>query len=258
MAKVAEMEYALQAKNVNVGLRGLLVMKNFTLSACFGEVTGIIGPNGAGKSTLLKAILGLCPLKTGIVDIEGVNAKTLKPHERAQLMAYVPQKTMLNTPLSVYRVIKQARMSFRENPETTQMVIHSSLEKVGILQWQDRIFTHLSGGEQRMVLIARALAANAKIVLLDEPTASLDIYHTLKILKLLRYLAIKHQLAIIMVHHDIEDMRHYADQVLVLKGGVSLVQGKAHQALSDHVIQSVYHVGRTKNCRSHFHLLTDD
>ncbi|HEX5659550.1 MAG TPA: ABC transporter ATP-binding protein, partial [Polyangiales bacterium] len=170
------MAEALRADRVHV-LRGKRsVVRNVSFTASFGAVTAIIGPNGAGKSSLLRALNGLLPHQGTIVS-EGREVRELSPRERARRIAYVPQQSQLMANMSVRETVAQGRFAHSSGwmqVDTNAAPVQRALDDAHVRQLAERPFNALSGGEQRRVLLARALATEAPILLLDEPTAGLD------------------------------------------------------------------------------------
>src|SRR4051812_3813585 len=208
----------LVAENVSV-LRGdKQVVSGVSLQASAGEVLAVLGPNGAGKSSLLRALAGLLPF-SGSVRLDGVEYSSLAPRERARRLAFVPQQTALRSALPVRDVVAQGRYmhrsAFGASGAHDREAVARALEVCDIAGFADRAFTTLSFGEQRRVLIARALATGARIVCLDEPTASLDVHHVLRLHTLLRRLA-SEGFTIIAVLHPLDDALRHADRALLL------------------------------------------
>lgn len=193
---------AIDVKNLSVNYGKIKALSNVFLDVDDKEYLGIIGPNGGGKTTLLKAILGLIPISNGAIEVYGKNIKT------SEIVGYVPQFSSVdkNFPITVCEVVMTGRMkkglspffrfSKKDKEETEEI-----LNKVGIYNLSNRKINSLSGGEFQKMLIARALAVNPKILLLDEPTASVDITSRDQIYNLLAKL--NEDMTIILVTHDI-------------------------------------------------------
>jgi len=245
---------ALRARGVSVTLGGRTVLRDVDLDANPGEVLALLGPNGAGKSTLLKALAGLLPYE-GLVEIADVDVATLSPRMRAKRISYVPQRSLLRSALSVEEVVALGRYvhggSFGGKSRSDQEAIDHALETAHADVLRDRIFTQLSVGEQQRVLLARALASDAPILFLDEPTAALDVGEGMAVLRLIRKLAAR-QHTLIVVLHDLADARSTTDRALLLKDGRVVEQGNTREVVSDEPIRAVYGVKLVENARIGF------
>jgi iron complex transport system ATP-binding protein len=244
----------LRAQGVSVTLGGRRVLHDVTLEANPGEVLALLGPNGAGKSTLLKALAGLLPYE-GRVEIADTDLASLSPRKRAKRISYVPQRTLLRSALSVEEVVALGRYvhggAFGGTSRSDQDAIDHALETAHADGLRDRIFTQLSVGEQQRVLLARALASDAAILLLDEPTAALDVGEGLAVLRLIRALAArKHTLIVVL--HDLADARSTTDRALLLKDGRVVEQGNTADVVSAEPIRAVYGVKLIENARIGF------
>lgn len=210
-----------------------------SLTVEHGERVVVVGPSGAGKSTLLDAIFGLAP-STGSAAIDGQRLADLDVGERARRIAYVPQESGLAVPLAVRDVIAMARYAHAPAPRDRELVEHAARE-VGVEALLHRSFTSLSGGERRRVLIARALATEAKILVLDEPTHSLDVGHALRTLAVIESLAARGH-ALLGVLHDLRETLRLADRVLVLHRGRVATSGPPSVLRDADVLRDVFGV----------------
>lgn len=245
---------ALRATGVSVTLGRRPVLRNVDLEANPGEVLALLGPNGAGKSTLLKALVGLLPYE-GRIEIDGIDVASLPPRARAKLVSYVPQRSLLRSALSVEEVVALGRYvhggTFGGMSSNDKEAIDHALETAHADVLRDRIFTQLSVGEQQRVLLARALASDAPILLLDEPTAALDVGEGLAVLRLIRTLATR-QHTLIVVLHDLADARSTTDHALLLKEGRVMERGDTADVVAPGPIRSVYGVKLIENARIGF------
>lgn len=197
------METALHIDNVSVYYGDEAALLNVCLDVAHGEMLGIIGPNGGGKSTLLKAILGLIPITTGSIEIYGQ-----EPGKNKTAVGFVPQFAMMDKrfPISAIEVVLTGRTKpglslFRKYSEEDKEIAYAQLKRVGIEHLAKRQISELSGGEFQRLLIARALAVKPKLLLLDEPTASVDASSRNQIYQLLR--EINDEMTIMLVTHDL-------------------------------------------------------
>lgn len=244
----------LRASGVSVALGGRTVLRDVDLEAQPGEVLALLGPNGAGKSTLLKAIAGLLPYE-GSVEIADTEVASLSPRMRAKRISYVPQRSLLRSALSVEEVVALGRYvhggSFGGMSKIDKVAIDHALETAHADVLRRRIFTQLSVGEQQRVLLARALASDAPILLLDEPTAALDVGEGMAVLRLIRTLAARNH-TLIVVLHDLADARSTTDRAVLLKDGRVVEQGDTREVVSAGPIRAVYGVKLIENARIGF------
>lgn len=216
---------AVSIKNLAIKYGQTLALSGVCLDVADGEFLGILGPNGGGKSTLLKGILGLIPLSSGVVQIYGQ-----KPRSRKRAVGYVPQFTSLDKqfPISVFEVVLTGRLKAGLSPffrysKADKEATHQILEEVGIAKLAKRQISELSGGEFQKMLIARALAVKPKLLLLDEPTASVDAASRDQIYALLTEL--NRNMTIILVTHDLFDISSQVDRIACINKTL-LYQGK--------------------------------
>jgi iron complex transport system ATP-binding protein len=247
----------LLASQVCVERSGRNVLVDFDLCAARGSVIALAGPNGAGKSTALKALAGLLPC-SGSLRVFGRELRELSLRERARQLAYVPQQSLLQRGIAARDVVSQGRYAHVDSWPAWRNPLAPAVERamqathVDVLA--DRRWDELSGGEQRRVLLARALATEAPIVLLDEPTASLDVAHAIRFLNLLRKLAEAGQ-CIVVVLHDLQQVRRYADTAVLLDRGRVVATGSAREVIATEFIRQVYGVELEENAALGFRLL---
>lgn len=239
---------SLRLDEVSLGKR--VVLRNVALDVARGSHVAILGRNGAGKTTLLRALVGLIPAR-GNVSVLGHALEHEAPIQRARLVAYVPQRSELQARLSVHEVVAQGRYAHRhsgpvrwltsadQDTRTHEDAIERALVMTDARDLRDRIFPELSGGEQRRVLLARALASEAPVIALDEPTAALDIAHALLFFEQLRTLT-AHGHTVITVLHSLHDAALWCDQAVVIHRGSSYYVGSPH--LPADVVREVYGV----------------
>ena len=198
------------------------VLDEVSLSVAMGAVTALIGPNGAGKSTLINAALGLVPCDHGSVALMGQDLLRMDRRARARLVGYVPQRSRLSAPLLVREVVALGRYALGGGLGgllgATRQAVDEALSAVDALAFADRRFNELSAGEAQRVLVARALAGGAHTLLLDEPTAALDIGHALTLLALLRRLA-ANGCTVLVALHQLDEVRRVADHAVLLHQG---------------------------------------
>ena len=209
-----------------------------------GEFCGIVGPNGSGKTTLLKLLSKLIKPVEGSIELGGRDLAGMSVREMAKEVAVVPQETSITFPFRVIEVVLMGRApylgGFRfEGPEDLE-IARRAMELTGINRLADRYFFELSGGEKQMVIIARALAQQAGVMLLDEPTAFLDIRHQVEIYDLIKGLNLEKGLTVVSVLHDLNLASLYCDWLIMLDRGRVYRMGKAEEVLTYANIREVY------------------
>jgi len=233
-------DVAARAVDLSVTLGAQEVLHDVSLEAEYGAVTAVLGPNGAGKTTLLKAIAGLLPYR-GRIELGERDLRALHRADRVRLLAYVPQVSLLASPFRVDHVVRQARYSLRGDRRSHRDAVRHAMEVVDVAHLAKRSFTTLSGGERRRVLLARALATEARLILLDEPTASLDIRHALSFYELLRELAARGY-CILTVLHRLDDAARFTDRAVLLMAGRVAHDGPTATVIAPAPIREVYGV----------------
>jgi iron complex transport system ATP-binding protein len=236
----------LQIDNLTVkyGQRGVLDDVSFVVNS--GEVVALVGPNGAGKSTLIRGVSGVVPVESGEVRINGKLLSGLPTMERARYLAVVPQARSLPPAFTVYESVLLGRTPHlgwlgRTSPLDHERV-QFALERTQMLPLAERYVGELSGGEQQRVLLARALAQETPVLLLDEPTTHLDLQHRESLIRLIRELAQQKELAILMVLHDLNLAGLYADRVALLVAGQLQAVGSPAEVLTEEQLSRVYQI----------------
>jgi ABC-type cobalamin/Fe3+-siderophores transport system ATPase subunit len=234
----------IRSLSVNYGLKPALA--DIDLGVKRGEILALIGPNGAGKTTLFRAVSGVLRPKSGAVYVEGQDLNSLSIIQRARAMAVVPQARRLPAGYTVWQTVLLGRTPYlgwlgKAGPEDRERT-HWALERTGTLSLASERVDELSGGEQQLVLLARALAQDTPILLLDEPTAHLDIQHQSSLLHLIQELAREQNLAIMMAIHDLNLVAQYADQVALLVKGRLKASGTPAEVLTPGNLMEVYQV----------------
>ena len=236
---------SIEVKNLSFSYGDRPVLHDISFSVGKGEFLSILGPNGVGKSTLFRCVLGLLSGYTGQVLVDGVDARSFSVREAARHIAYIPQSSHPVFNYSVFDIVLMGRTSglstFRSPGRKDTEQCLWALEKIGISHLRDRCFHRLSGGEQQLVLIARALVQNAPILMLDEPTANLDFGNQLLVLEQARSLAREGYTVIQTTHHP-EQSYMFSDRILAIQKGRVLTEGKPSQVLTEETIRSLYGV----------------
>ncbi len=236
---------SIQVNNLSFSYGQKNVLHDISFSAEKGEFLSILGPNGAGKSTLLRCILGLLPGYSGEVLVNKRNIKGFSAWEASRQIAYIPQKSHCVFQYNVLDIVlmgRSNRTSVFGNPgKEDEQACLKALEKVGICALKDRCFQKLSGGEQQLVLIARALAQDAPILLLDEPTANLDFGNQILVLEQAKKLAQEGYTVIQTTHHP-EQSYLYSDRILALQNGRVVANEKPAAVLTSDMMKQLYDV----------------
>jgi len=221
---------------------GVQVLKDLNLEVDLGEMLCIVGPNGSGKSTLLKCINRILKTAQNTVLIDGQDASKLNLKELSKVMGYVPQSSTSTFPFTVFDVVLMGRKPYIHwnLSERDTEIVAEMLDFLGISNLAMRHYNELSGGEQQKVIIARALAQQPQILLLDEPTSSLDIKHQLEILCILKSLARTEERSVIVAMHDLNLASRFSDRMLMLKQGQIFAAGTPTCVLTEENIESVY------------------
>ena len=227
--------------NLSVTLGGRQVVAGISTELT-GGLIGLVGPNGAGKSSLVRAIAGLVPSE-GTILIDGKRALPLR--ERARRIAYLPQGQAVFWPVTVERLVALGRLPhlapFERPADTDHAAIERALTRTDLLDLRDRSIDELSGGERARVLLARALAVEAPLLLTDEPLAALDPAHQIEVMQLLRAEAARGA-AVIAVLHDLTLAARWCDRLLLMDKGQLVADGAPREVLTAERIDAVYGV----------------
>jgi iron complex transport system ATP-binding protein len=234
----------LSIDDVTIRYEARTVLRNISLDVNAGEVLALIGPNGVGKSTLLRACSGTLKPISGRILIAGQDTQRLRVEERARLIAVVPQAVRLPEIFNVFETVLMGRTPYlgwlgRES-EQDQAAVQAALDRTATLDLADRPISELSGGEQQRVMIARALAQSAHILLLDEPTAHLDLKHQASVLSLVGDLAHAENYAVFIALHDLNLAAQYADRVALLSNGTIAAIGTPEEVLTEKNLSPAY------------------
>lgn len=234
----------LAAESISCGYEENEVLHAISLQMQAGEFLGIIGPNGCGKSTLLAALTGWLPLRQGQVLLDGKPLRQYPTQTVARMVAVVPQASTPAFAFSVRETIEMGRYPHLGRlagiSAADRVIVDEALELTDLLHLQHRSVDRLSGGEYQRVTIARALAQQPKVLLLDEPTAHLDIGHQQAIFTLLSSLHTTRQMAILCVSHDINLAATYCRRIILLSQGNIIAEGSPEQVITEELLQQVY------------------
>jgi ABC-type cobalamin/Fe3+-siderophores transport system ATPase subunit len=234
----------LEAKNItiNYGLRAAVV--DISLRAEPGEILAIIGPNGAGKSTLLRTLNVSLAATRGQVLLEGKPLDSYARRTIARRVAVVAQEADLRFPITVMEFVLGGRYAWSNawgwESERDVEIVSGILRETELEDFGARLMSELSGGERQRAVLARALATEAKVLLLDEPTANLDLAHQATMLRLVRGRCDKRETAAVVVTHDINLAAEFADRVLLLKDGRQIASGPPRAVLTRELLRTVF------------------
>jgi iron complex transport system ATP-binding protein len=230
-------------RHVTVVLGGRNVVDDIDLEVAGGEWLALIGPNGAGKTTLLRAVAGLVP-HSGSITLDGRDARRMHRTELSRLVAVVPQDPSTPPWMTVAEYVLLGRTPhlgrLAKEGKRDREVAAGALDRLDLLAYRDRLLGTLSGGERQRVVVARALAQEARLVLLDEPTAALDIGHQQQALELLDLLRAESGLTLVAAMHDLTLAAQYSDRMVLLDAGRIVADGSPREVLTEALIGTHY------------------
>ena len=234
----------IELKRLTIGYPGLTVLRELELRVEPGEVLAVVGPNGVGKSTLVRAASGALRPMAGSVEIGGRRLHELTPAQRARMVSVVPQASNLPPAFTALDVVILGRTPYLgwlgSEGELDRRLAAEAMDRTETLGLAQRRVGELSGGEQQRLLIARALAQGAPVMLLDEPTAHLDLRHQDRVLKLVRRLTNEQGLSVLLALHDLNLVARYADRVALLSDGRVRKIGQPQAVLTPQELAPVY------------------
>jgi iron complex transport system ATP-binding protein len=246
---------AIEVENVSFRYRSvqpgrLWTIDEVSFGVASGEVVGIVGPNGSGKSSLLKLIAGLLRPESGAIRVAGRSVRDLTPLDMAKILAVVPQEQSQVFPFTVAETVLMGRFPHRQGGwwnagigierADDLAVAHYAMTETDVVGLAGRLMSDLSGGERQRVIIARALAQDPCILLLDEPTAFLDINHQFEMCMLVQRLTQARSLTVVLVSHDLNVASLLCDRVLMLKDGRLHASGPPTETIRTDVLRSLY------------------
>jgi iron complex transport system ATP-binding protein len=230
----------LEARELCVKRGGSRVIRDISFTTSPGQVIGLIGPNGAGKTSLLRALSGLDPLAEGTLLYDGRSAYSLGAARMGRTVSYLAQNGRIHWPMRVDHLVALGRLPHGA-ADPADPAVQRALNAADVADLRTRTTGALSGGERARVLLARALAVEAPLLLADEPVAALDPYHQLQVMELMRATA-RGGTAVIVVLHDLTLAARFCDHLLLLQGGTLLAQGRSADVLTEPLIAQAYGV----------------
>ena len=234
-------------KKLNYSYGKKEVLKELSLNIDKNKLTGIIGPNGCGKSTLAKNIIKYINGDFADFTIMDTDIRELTHKKIAQLISYIPQKSIIIPNISVFDYVLLGRFPLLKNSwdnysEQDYEIVEKNINLLNIRELKDRNIETLSGGELQKALLARALAQEAKILLLDEPTSALDLNNAVEFMKILKNISMKKEISVIIIIHDLNLASLFCDSLIILKDGRFIEKGSPKEVINEENIKSVYNL----------------
>lgn len=245
----------LEINAISAGYNNLTILKEVSLRMEDGVVLALIGPNGCGKTTFIRAVSGVLPLQSGSIILHGQDLNRIDPHQRARLMAVVPQARSIPAAFTAEEVVAMGRTPhlnwLGKVTSRDQEIIDSALEKMDLLHLRDRNVNELSGGEQQRLFLARSLAQESPLLLMDEPTTHLDLQYQVNLMQRVYQLAHPRASAgntgsiprtVVITLHDLNLISRYADLVGLLIEGRLAALGSPQEVLRDNLLSRAYNL----------------
>ena len=234
---------SLNIQNLHFGYDNRVIFNDLSVSFPQGGFCSILGPNGSGKTTLLKCVAGLLKPDSGTIQLNGKPMSEYKMTEMARTLAYVPQYQDIVFDISVFDYVMLGRNPYQtpwemQRPEDKE-VVEDMLQRCKVWKYRDNLLQALSGGERQRVMIARAMAQQTGIMLLDEPLSNIDVTHKFEIMDILQQLNEEQGVSILIILHDLPIAKFYSKQILLLKEGNVLQYGDRNAVLTE---------GNIRNC----------
>ena len=234
----------LKIKNIVSGYPGSFMLDDISIEIPKGVFAGIIGPNGSGKTTLFKTITGDLKVKSGEISLNGIETSRMSLKENARKMAIVNQNIEA-ADVMVEDYVLMGRLPYKKpfqlfDSKADIELAEKYMKLTGVYKYKDKLMIELSGGEQQMAAIARALAQEPQLLLLDEPTSHLDISHQVQVLNLIQQLNEEYGLTVLMIIHDLNLAGEYCSNLVMLNNGKVHISGTPEQVLNYKDIEEVY------------------
>lgn len=236
----------LQVQNISINYGAKSIVENVSFDLPFGKIIALLGANGAGKTTVLKSLNGNLPTANGAILLDGKNIEDYSRREIARKIAVIAQETETRFPVSVLEFVLAGRFAhgaaFGWETDADVQIALENLEKCDLSGYENRLMNELSGGERQRVVLARALTTRAEILLLDEPTANLDLAHQALLFRLIKERCELNNNAAIVITHDLNLAAEFADEIILLKNGAIQSKGAPETVLTNENLQQVFNV----------------
>ena len=243
---ISHIGHMLEAKNISINYDERNAVRDVSLRADPGNVIAILGPNGAGKSTLLRALNGSIAPASGEVLLDGKSLRTFARRVVARQIGTVAQEADLRFPVTVFEFVLGGRYAWSsakawgwENERDIEMA-QNAIRETELADFESRLMNELSGGERQRAVLARALATEARVFLLDEPTANLDLAHQATMLRLIKARCAKEESAAVVVTHDVNLAAEFSSQVILIKAGGVVAAGAPQEVLTEALLAEVF------------------
>jgi iron complex transport system ATP-binding protein len=237
----------LEVKEISLSYNHVPVVNQVSFQIKPGELVGLIGPNGCGKTSIIKALSRILTIRSGEIWLDDRSLKSISHQELAKTIGVVPQNPNLPETFTVTEIVLLGRNPhlgwLRSESAQDLEIVWQAMLKTGVSELAERKIGELSGGEKQRVTIARVLAQEPQAILLDEPTANLDIAHQIEILNLMRSLCHDKNLAVLIALHDLNMAAQYCDRLILMKAGRLFAQGAVEQVITAENIKNVYGAG---------------
>ncbi|MBK5200569.1 MAG: ABC transporter ATP-binding protein [Spirochaetaceae bacterium] len=231
--------------DLNFSYQDTQILKNLNLEIKDNSFTSILGANGCGKTTLLKNILRLVPLKQNSIFVGNKDVSKINREALSQLIAYVPQNERVNYHFNIRDFISLGRYAKKTSRAEDNAVIDEMINLTNLEALSDKYVEEISGGEYQRVVIARALCQETPIILLDEPTSSLDPLHQSEVMRLLKELVAKKNMSIVCTLHSLNSALDYCNSSVLMKDGKIIYQGKSSDVINVENLKEVYSIDTT-------------
>jgi iron complex transport system ATP-binding protein len=228
----------LEFNHITVAIKGKQILKDLSLHTTANKVVGIIGPNGSGKSTLIKTLFSITRYQEGDILLDGKDIKNIHKKDIARKVAYIGQETAANFDFSVREIVEMGRYPYESRDKNIKSIVNNALETLHIQHLLNRNIRTLSGGERKLVYLARAITQDTDIIILDEPTNHLDIKHQLMIMRFLK----KSGKTIMIVIHDLYLAARFCDELYLVNDGTVFLYGKPDKVLTKENIREIFEV----------------
>ena len=231
----------LKGKNIDFSYsKDKTFIKNLNIDIPKGKVTTILGPNGSGKSTLLSILSCFNKPQKGDIYLDDIKLNKLKYKERAKHIACVHQHNSAPEDIDVETLVSYGRSPYKKNSKEDKRLIDFAIKATNLSEIRHKKVMDLSGGQRQRAFIAMSLAQNTEVLLLDEPTTYLDIYHQIEILEVVKKLNEEHNITIVMVLHDINQAIKYSHNIVIMKNGAIVNEGSPSKIINENIIKDVY------------------